>query len=99
MARTIDPVSHAVVIGYKYSRNRFRCCRPTTPRCAEIGEALQVAERSSDDIARALVRLALGATLVRHDSADRRRRGFEVLAELLDMCVKKRFALNAVPSS
>ena len=36
--------------------------------------------------------------LVQNDSADRRRRGFEVLAELLDMCVKKRFALNAVPS-
>ena len=35
---------------------------------------------------------------MQNDSADRRRRGFEVLAELRDMCVKKHFALNAVAS-
>ena len=98
MTRTIDPVSHAVVIGYKYSGIDPQVHQADDAALAEIGEALQVAERSSDDIARALVRLALGTTLVRHDSPDRRRRGFEVLAELLDMCVKKRFALNAVPT-
>jgi len=98
MTRTIDPVSHAVVIGYKYSGIGPQVHQADDAALAEIGEALQVAERSSDDIARALVRLALGTTLVRHDSPDRRRRGFEVLAELLDMCVKKRFALNAVPT-
>ena len=88
MTRTIDPVSHAVVIGYKYSGIDPQVHQADDAALAEIGEALQVAERSSDDIARALVRLALGTTLVRHDSPDRRRRGFEVLAELLDMCVK-----------
>ena len=98
MTRTIDPVSHAVVIGYKYSAISPEVRRADDAALAEIGEALQVAERSSDDIALVLVRLALGTTLVQHDSADRRRRGFEVLAELRDMCVKKRFALNAVPS-
>jgi hypothetical protein len=98
MTRTIDPVSHAVVIGYKYSAIDPQVHQADDVALAEIGEALQVAERSSDDIARALVRLALGTTLVQHDSKDKRRRGFEVLADLLDMCVKKRFALNAVPS-
>jgi class 3 adenylate cyclase len=98
MTRTIDPVSHAVVIGYKYSGIDPQVHQADDAALAEIGEALQVAERSSDDIARALVRLALGTTLVQHDSPDRRRRGFDVLAELLDMCVKKRFALNAVPT-
>jgi class 3 adenylate cyclase len=98
MTRTIDPVSHAVVIGYKYAAISFEVLQADDAALAEIGEALQVAERSSDDIARALVRLALGMMLTQHDSPDRRRRGYEVLAELLDMCVKKRFALNVVPS-
>ena len=98
MTRTLDPVSHAIVIGYKYSGIAAGVLPADAAALAEIGEALQVAERSSDDIARALVRLALGTVLVQHDSPDRRRRGFEVLAELLELCVKKRFALNAVPS-
>ena len=99
MTRTIDPVSHAVVIGYKYSAISAEALQVDDAALAEIGEALQVAERSSDDIARALVRLALGTMLMQqHDSPDRRRRGFEVLAELRDMCVKKHFALNAVAS-
>ena len=97
MTRTIDPVSHAVVIGYKYTAISAEVLQ-ADDALTEIGEALQVAERSSDDIARALVRLALGAMLVQRDSPDRRRRGFEVLAGLRDMCVKKRYALNVVPS-
>jgi hypothetical protein len=98
MARTIDPLSHAVVIGYKYAGISTEALPADDAALAEIGDALQVAERSSDDIAVALVRLALGTTLAQHDSADRRQRGFEVLAELRDMWVEKRFALNAVPS-
>ena len=98
MTRTIDPVSHAVVIGYKYSAISAEVLQVDDAALAEIDESLQVAERSSDDIARALVRLALGAMLVQHDSPDRRRLGFEMLAELRDMCVRKHFALNAVPS-
>jgi class 3 adenylate cyclase len=97
MTRTIDPVSHAVVIGYKYSAISAEALQIDDAALAEIDEALQVAERSSDDIARALVRLALGAMLVQHDSPDRRQYGFEMLAELHEMCVKKHFALNAVP--
>jgi len=96
MTRTIDPVSHAVVIGYKYTGIVRGVREADDAALAEIDDALQIAERSSDDIARALVWLALGTVLVQNDSADRRRHGFEVLAELLDMCVKKRFALNAV---
>jgi class 3 adenylate cyclase len=97
MARTSDPVSQAVVIAYKYA-----VAGPVLPAddaaLAEIGEALEVAERSSEDIALVILRLVQGATLVRHASADRRRRGFDLLSELLDICVKKRYTLNIVPS-
>ncbi len=98
MTRTIDPVSHAIVIGYKYAAFAAGALAADDTALAEIGEALEVAERSSEDIALVLVRLALGTTLVQHDSADRRRRGFEVLAALRDVCVKERYGLNAVPS-
>ena len=67
MTRTIDPVSHAVVIGYKYTAISAEVLQ-ADDALTEIGEALQVAERSSDDIARALVRLALGAMLMQRDS-------------------------------
>jgi class 3 adenylate cyclase len=98
VARTTDPVSQAVVIGYKYAAMAPGVLPADDAALAEIGEALQVAERSSEDIALVLVRLALGTTLVQQDSADRRRRGFEVLADLRDVCVKKRYALNTVPT-
>ena len=55
-----------------------------------------VVERSSEDIAVVLVRLALGTALICHDGGDRQR-GFKVMAELRDMCAKQRYALNAVP--
>ena len=97
LARTTDPLSQAVVIGYKYAGIPPGVLPADDAALAEIRETLKVAERSSDDIALLLVRLALGVTLVQHDSADQRRCGLEVLAELRDVCIKKRYALNAVP--
>ena len=61
MARTIDPVSQAARYRLQIRRCRFGVLLPTTPRWREIGEALQMAERSSDDIALVIVRLVLGA--------------------------------------
>src|SRR5262249_21160660 len=57
MTRSIDPVSHALVIGYKYTGMTPVTLRMRTDGAAlaEIGEALQVAERSGDDIAVILV--------------------------------------------
>ena len=55
MARKIDPVSHAIVIGYKYfSAISDGVLQADDFTLAEIEEALQITERSSDDFARAM---------------------------------------------
>lgn len=96
MARTTDLVSPATLVAY----NRVGVSRGVLladdSALTDIDEALQVVERSSEDIAVVLVRLALGIALICHDGGDRQR-GFKVLAELRDMCAKQRYALNAVP--
>ena len=98
MARTTDPVSQATLVAY----NRVGLSRGVLladdAALTEIDEALQVVERSSQDIAVVLVRLARGTALICHDGGDRQR-GFKVLADVRDMCAKQRYALNAVPTS
>jgi adenylate cyclase len=97
MARTTDPVSHATVVAYKYVAIAAGVLLADDAAMTDIDEAMQVAERSSDDIALVLVRLAQGIALVNRDSADRQR-GLEVLARLRATCVEERFALNVVPA-
>ena len=97
MARTTDPVSHATVVAYKYVAIAGGVMLADDAALTDIDEAMQVAERSSDDIALVLVRLAQGIALVNRDSADRQR-GLEVLAQLRATCVEEWFALNVVPA-
>jgi hypothetical protein len=96
MARATDPLSQAAVVGYKsfaITRGGFLA---DDAALTDIDEAVGVAERSSDDVALVLVRLALGFALIHHDRADRQR-GFEVLAQVRETCVKERFSLNVIP--
>ena len=64
---------------------------------ANIDEALQVAERSSDDIALGLARLTMGIALAQRDSAAERERGAAVLAQVREMCLAERFYLSELP--
>jgi ATP/maltotriose-dependent transcriptional regulator MalT len=96
MARTTDPVSQAILVAYKYIGLSRGVMLADDAALREIDDALQIAERSSEDIAVVLVRLALGTALVYHQGGHRQR-GFKVLAELRDMCAKRRYALNALP--
>jgi class 3 adenylate cyclase len=96
MARATDRLSHAAVVAYKSIAIPRGGLLADDAALTDIDEALQVAERSSDDIALLLVRLALGLALIHRNPADRQR-GFDVLAQLGDTCVKKSFALNVIP--
>ena len=96
MARTTDPVSLATHVAYKYIFIAGGVLLADDAALTEIDQALQVAEQSSDDIALVLVRIAEGIALI-HRGEEDRKRGFEVLAQLREMCVKRQYALNAVP--
>jgi adenylate cyclase len=73
MARTTDPVSQATPVAHKYVGLSRGVLLADYAALREIDEALQVAGRSSEDIAVVLVRLALGTALVYHNGGDRQR--------------------------
>jgi hypothetical protein len=91
MARSTDPMSYAIVVGYVYFPGI-----PTGALVAddssvrEIEDAVEIAERSGDDYAVAIARGALGLALVhRHTAADRDR-GQQLLTEISDVFVGRR---------
>ncbi len=69
MARSADPLSHATVVTYVYfPAIPLGVLRPDDSAVREIEDALQVAERSGDDLALAFARMTLGVALVhRHN--------------------------------
>ena len=76
MARSADPMSYVGVVTYVYFPG-IPCgvLRPDDSAMRAIEDALQVAERSGDDLALALARMTLGLALVHRQSAAERDRG------------------------
>ena len=70
----------------------------------DLTEAVQIAERCSDDLPLVVLRMTFGTALTYRDSAGRER-GVAMLAELRDTCIKERYrveygaAIGVVPSS
>jgi hypothetical protein len=96
LARTTDSMTYATVIAYKYGPAiPLGVLLPDADSLRDISDALQIAERSGDDVALASVRLAMGLALVHCNSADRER-GLELLAKVRDMCMQDRFMLTEV---
>ncbi|ORV09644.1 ATP-binding protein [Mycobacterium celatum] len=95
MARASDPMSHAIVICYKYVP-AIPCGMVLADDVAvsEIGDALRAAEGSVNDIALGLVRLTMGVGLLHRESAEDRRRGQQLLEQVRDMCMQGRFYLT-----
>jgi class 3 adenylate cyclase len=98
MARSADPISYAAVVAW--------FCNPGIPSgvlspddsaVCEIEDALRIAERYSDDLAVALARFALGVALVHRDTDADRDRGQQLLAEVSDVFVRRRYLLCDLP--
>jgi class 3 adenylate cyclase len=98
MARSADPMSYASVVGYVYFAGiPLGVLRPDDSAVREIEDALQIAERSGDDLAWALARMTLGLALVHRDTAADRNRGQKLLAEVSDMLPRRRHNLSNLP--
>jgi adenylate cyclase len=95
MARAADPVSLAVATAYKYVAIGRGVLLADDIALTDINEALQLAERCSEDLPMVLLRMSLGIALTHRDSADRAR-GLAMLAEVCDTCITQRYALNIV---
>ena len=63
----------------------------------EIEDALRIAERSGDDLALALARMALGLALVHRQTATDRDRGQKLLAEVREAFLRRGHNLGELP--
>ena len=97
MSRTSDAVSHVAVVTYTYIAIPRGVLVADDSALADIDTAMQMAERSSEDIALVMIRMMQGIALIASDSRDSQR-GYDMLAELYQTCMKEQFALNLAPA-
>jgi class 3 adenylate cyclase len=98
MARSADPASYATVVAFAYVGG-IPCgvLRPDDSAVGEIEDALQIAERSGDDLAVALARLTLGVALVHRHTDAKLDRGHKLLAEVSEVFLRRGYMLGALP--
>jgi ABC-type lipoprotein export system ATPase subunit len=98
MARSADPMSYATVVTFVYLGGIvFGVLRPDDSAIREIEDALQIAERSGDDLAVAYTRATLGVSLVHRLTAAERDHGHTLLAEVSDVYLRGRHNLCDLP--
>jgi class 3 adenylate cyclase len=89
MARSADPLSYVMVVGYVYGGGiPSGVLRADDRAVREIEDALRIADRSGDDFALTLDRLTLGFALADGHTLAERDRGQELLAEVGDVFVR-----------
>jgi hypothetical protein len=98
MARTTDPLTYASVVGWIHFLG-ISCgvLSPDDRAVREIEDALRITERSSDDLALAWSRLALGVALVHRQTDADRDRGQTLLAEVGDEFLRRGYLLCDLP--
>ncbi len=98
MARCADPASYAGVVGYNYLLGiPFGVLRPDDCALHEIEDALQIAERSSDDVVVGFIRAALALALMHRQKAAERDRGQKVGTEVRKVFLNQRRNLCDLP--
>ncbi len=95
IAERSDALSHTAIITYKYAGIPRGVFLADDSVLREIESALQLAERSNDDMAVVLLPMTFGMALIHHGQD--RRRGYEILRNLRETCIAEGFALNIVP--
>jgi hypothetical protein len=98
MARSADPLTYAGVAGYVYlGPIPYGLMTADDRAVREIEDVLRIAERSSDDVALAWARLALGVALVHRHTDAERDRGQTLLAEVGDVFLRRGYLLCDLP--
>jgi class 3 adenylate cyclase len=98
MARSADPYSYVVVVGFVYfPAIPNGVLTPDDRAMGESEDALQVAERSGDDLALAFAEMTLGVALVHRHTAAEHYRGHKLLAEVGEEFVRRESLLSYLP--
>jgi class 3 adenylate cyclase len=97
VARRTDPMSKATVVAYKYALGVANGVL-TADQAAlhEIDDAVQIAERSGDAYALALVTATLGIALMHADQASCEH-AVQVLSRMRELSLQRRFTMTMVP--
>jgi adenylate cyclase len=90
-----DSLSQSTIITYKYAGLPRGVFLADESVLREIESALNLVERSSDDLALVLLRMTYALALIHHGADPKR--GYDGLRSLRETCIKERFALNVVP--
>ena len=97
LARSADPASHAMTAGYVYMGIPHGVLSPDDAALSQLEDALRMAERSGDDLARSTARMVLGMALVHRQSDAERDRGEKLLAEVSEVFLQLRYSLSDLP--
>jgi len=95
MARAYDPSSLVFAVMYKYLGITTGAFLPDEAAVHDTADALQLAERSSDDFALAAARFTRGITLLYREGEDRET-GLELLRQTRDACLRERFSTTTL---
>jgi class 3 adenylate cyclase len=97
MAQSADPMSYAFAHGYAYQAGLlFGVLAADDRAMREIEDGLQIAERSSDDLAVVMGRGILGVALVHRQAAAERDRGHKLIDEASDVLLRRGHFLGEV---
>ncbi len=89
IARSADPFTYATVVAYVYFPGiPFGVLAADDPALREVEDALEIAERSGDDMALAFDRSILGLALAHRGTNPERDRGHEVLAQVSEVLTR-----------
>jgi class 3 adenylate cyclase len=95
MARNADPISYTRAVAFAYGAGILvGVLRPDDRAVCEIEDALQIAERSGDDLALSNAQLALGFALVHRQTDAEPDRGQTLLTELSDVFLRRGYLLG-----
>ena len=98
MARAADALSYATVICYAYFPGiTLGALAAPDSAVREIEDALQIAERSGDDMALVWARAALGIALVQRREDAQRFRGYKLLAQVSEEFPRRGHSLSELP--
>ena len=89
MARHSDPTTLACVVAWTYGlAMQYGVLRADDSAVRASEEAVQTAERTSNDVALSLAKYTLGVALLNRDAAADRHRGLELMVQARDICAR-----------
>jgi adenylate cyclase len=96
MAAPLDATSYVFALMWKYVASiPFGALPPDATAMRETAEALQIAERSSDDFILGMALLCRGGALVSRDGPQREA-GLDLFTQARDAALRERFSLSAL---